>query len=92
MGDRCTEKVDMFSYGVILWELITGEAPARGRLRSVKCVRLPVRALQHGHVLQSAIWTVSHDSVGCHIFRLPVSSHAHPQQVMLSKSCWGWAA
>lgn len=37
MGDRCTEKVDMFSYGVILWELITGEAPARGRLRSVKC-------------------------------------------------------
>jgi serine/threonine protein kinase len=41
MGDRCTEKVDMFSYGVILWELITGEAPARGRLRSVKCARTP---------------------------------------------------
>lgn len=37
MGDRCTEKVDQFSFGVVLWELVTGETPARGRLRPVKC-------------------------------------------------------
>ncbi len=36
MGLRCSEKVDLFSYGVILWELITGEPPARGRLRNLR--------------------------------------------------------
>ena len=30
MGGRCTEKADVFSYGVILWELVTGERPSRG--------------------------------------------------------------
>ncbi len=25
----------MYSYGVVLWEIITGEAPERGRLRDV---------------------------------------------------------
>ena len=38
MGGRCSEKVDIFSYGVVLWELVTGESPVRGRLRPVRCV------------------------------------------------------
>ena len=37
MGGRCSEKVDIFSYGVVLWELVTGESPVRGRLRPVRC-------------------------------------------------------
>lgn len=35
-------QVDMYSFGVILWELITTEVPRRGRLRGIK-----VRSLTH---------------------------------------------
>ncbi|KAA6422516.1 MAG: cytochrome P450 [Trebouxia sp. A1-2] len=36
LNGTCTEKVDMYSFGVILWELITTEVPRRGRLRGIK--------------------------------------------------------
>jgi serine/threonine protein kinase len=36
MGLRCTEKCDLFSFGVVLWEVITSETPQRGRLRSLE--------------------------------------------------------
>ncbi|DBB04569.1 hypothetical protein WJX77_008736 [Trebouxia sp. C0004] len=36
LDGTCTEKVDMYSFGVILWELITTEVPRRGRLRAIK--------------------------------------------------------
>ncbi|KAK9788134.1 hypothetical protein WJX73_005010 [Symbiochloris irregularis] len=33
---QCTPKVDVFSFGVLMWEIITGEIPVRGQLRSAK--------------------------------------------------------
>ncbi|KAL0042304.1 hypothetical protein WJX77_008678 [Trebouxia sp. C0004] len=31
-----TEKPDIFSFGVVLYEILTGERPIRGRMKAVK--------------------------------------------------------
>ncbi|KAK9832049.1 hypothetical protein WJX81_002111 [Elliptochloris bilobata] len=33
LGQRCDTKVDLYSLGVVIWELVTGQMPERGRLR-----------------------------------------------------------
>jgi serine/threonine protein kinase len=36
LSQKCTSAADMWSFGVILWELCTQEIPVRGRMRPVK--------------------------------------------------------
>lgn len=45
MGGRCSDKVDMYSFGVVLWELATCERPQRGQLRDVRCAAFPAPAV-----------------------------------------------
>ena len=83
MGDRCTEKVDMFSYGVILWELCAQERPSRGQLRALQCAtHTPTGfpccvAMRSDHcVLHWWFWSLvaALTSDAGHMSRLPVLS------------------
>ena len=76
-------QVDMYSFGVILWELITTEVPRRGRLRAIK-VGTPVCwwFLTHCMQFQSGLLTcvlwhtpghatrqaLTHEVLLCHLY------------------------
>lgn len=70
LGKPCTEKVDIYSYGVLLWELSAGEAPPGRNLRPLRSALCPLNptptdsmaALSQGH-LRGAI--NAHHSVLC---------------------------
>jgi len=42
---RCNEKADIFSYGVVLWEIITQEPPRRGHLRDLEVCSCTVHTM-----------------------------------------------
>lgn len=48
--------MDIYSFGVILWELVTGDSPQRGRMRAIKCVAF-VHAYFMFHVSVAACCT-----------------------------------
>lgn len=35
LGKRSTTQADIYSFGVVIWELVTGEQPVRGNARDV---------------------------------------------------------
>ena len=66
MGAKCSNKVDIYSFGVVLWELVTGESPQRGRMRSIRWVLThasPQYIVLHLHTIP--LW--------CCLHGLPVS-------------------
>lgn len=50
LGKPCTEKVDIYSYGVLLWELSAAEAPPGRNLRPLKYGLIPPLLFLAGHV------------------------------------------
>ncbi len=55
---RCDEKADIFSYGVVVWELITQQPPRRGRLRE----------------LQVLLSSIKHDKAGLSVTNFPLNA------------------
>ena len=35
LGKRSTTQADIYSFGIVIWELVTGEQPVRGNARDV---------------------------------------------------------
>lgn len=64
MSDQWPDlQVDMYSLGVVLWELITTEVPRRGRLRAMKVQQLTCcRQMSMHDVCKSS--SVSHLQTG----------------------------
>ena len=58
-GGKCNEVADIFSFGVLLWELVTGEMPRRGKLRDLR--RVPSSAPHSSPMLTHPL----HRAQGC---------------------------
>ncbi|KAL6771037.1 hypothetical protein ACKKBF_B33675 [Auxenochlorella protothecoides x Auxenochlorella symbiontica] len=54
LGLRTTAQSDMYSYGVVLWELVTSEIPKRGKMRPI---RVPEECPEAVVNLMEACWS-----------------------------------
>lgn len=65
MGTRCTAKTDVYSMGIVLWEIVTGEMPVRGQLRDPRCVEARRGGVRCAALLHSSACS------GAALLRLP---------------------
>ena len=40
-GGKCTEKADIFSFGVVLYEILKADQPIRGRMKPIRLQQTP---------------------------------------------------
>ena len=52
MGEPCDTRADLFSFGVIMWEVLTHEIPVRGNLRGL---HIPEEAPQEVRFILSSV-------------------------------------
>ena len=64
-GGKCNEVADIFSFGVLLWELVTGEMPRRGKLRDLRlgsCQQHHAYCLQKSRSRRLVVWPAASET------------------------------
>ncbi len=87
-NEPCSARVDVWSYGVVLWELLSGEVPYKVRVdlcsaRAAVATPRPRSHICQGVDMGAIIW-----GVGSNMLHLPVPSTTPEGFALLLKQCW----